>query len=135
MSQPQGGAEPSLTLEGAHGSTLRVMHSERVVRYFMIEETELEMVTYANNKAATFMSLGSFFAAAFVGVVLNYSFSGITNDFAGAMVYVGLPSLAALVALLFWLARNERASRSQIIDRIKQDSRPLSRSLPPAPAA
>ena len=127
MTKARGGEQVGLIFEGEQGSIIRPLHSERAVRCFIVQETELEILTYVNNKAAGFLSVGSFFVAVAASIVVSWAYSGTPNDTASAMTQVGLPCSVLLAVVMFWLAWLERRSRTAMIDRIKQESRPVGR--------
>lgn len=107
-----------LSLPGTAGSRTVSLHTERVVKVFAIQESELETLSYLNTAATLCFSLGSFF--------LNevWSHSKVQG-------YQLVSDRELLVVIAFYLfAAVAVFFRRGAIGRIKRDSIAINEKIP-----
>lgn len=108
------------------GSLLTVIHSERHVQCYTIQETELRMLTQVNDKSTACLSLGSIFLTIAISIWISASYANIDTAIARFMTFIGGP-LALAVAIAFGvMAYMEFRNRNSLMQQIMDEAQPRS---------
>jgi hypothetical protein len=86
-------------LDTERGAYLHTVHTERTVKVYAVFETELEHISLLNTLTVVFSSIGSFFLAGLVSIIVAWATQGQLTE--SGMIFVEcVAPICGVIALL-----------------------------------
>ena len=121
-SLPQGESQPIIA-PIPRGTVLHTAHTERTVKVFGVLESELQHISLLNGLSVACSSIGSFFLALSVSIVVNWLTQGELTSSGKSFLQIVAPTCAFIALLCYggalW-SHNARQSQWKEIDRASQ---------------
>jgi len=102
MQNPKKEREHSISVDTRKGAFLHTTHMERTVKVYGVIETELTHISMLNTLATIFSSIGSFFLALAVSIIVSWATQGQATGTSKIFLQIIMPA-CFFVALLFYL--------------------------------
>ena len=104
------------------GAFFRILHMERRVRVYPLQEGEMTTLSVFNTLAIVFFSAGTGLLTFAVGLITDSIIEGRLTDSSRVLVYAVTPLCLVLALLSYCVAIWALRSRSSELDRIREES-------------